>query len=707
MSELVSCEIRDGVAVITINNPPVNTLSCGVLEGLGEGVRNASDDDSVRAIVLIGGGRTFIAGADLKELEKLVADRRENTVGLHRPLNAMEGVAKPIVCAIHGTALGGGFEIAMACHYRVAVPSAQVGQPEVKLGLIPGAAGTQRLPRLIGIAAAAEICATGRRIKAGEALELGMIDELIEGDLLEGALVFANARAASGEPPRKTSELSERLRISDADRRAIDGLKAAVAKKSRGLAAPLKAIEAVESAAALSFDEGCKKEGEIFFECLRSDASKGLIHIFFSERAIGKIPGITRETPINEIKQAAVIGAGTMGGGIAMNYANAGIPVVLKEADQQRLDKGVAIIRRNYEATAKKGRMTEEQVEQRMALINPTLNYGDIAEADIVVEAVFENLELKKKVFTEIDAVAKEGAILASNTSTIDIDRIASATKRPEQVIGHHFFSPANVMKLLEIVRGKASSDTTIATSLALAKKLRKVGVVVGNCFGFVGNRMFFPYTRESQFLVEEGASVEEVDQVLWDFGMAMGPLAVFDLAGNDIGWRIKQEIKDQVPEGMRQELMTDMLYETGRHGQKTGKGWYRYEPGNRKPFPDPEFEKLVEQAAEKAGIERREIDADEIIERTVYALINEGARILGENIALRSGDIDIVYVYGYGFPPHRGGPMFYAGTVGLKRVYDRVCQLEAEQGFWWKPAPLLKELAESGKTFGDWDSTR
>ena len=707
MSDLVGYEIRGGVAVVTINNPPVNALSPGVPEGIGEAIRNACEDDAVKAIVLIGSGRTFIAGADLQEFGKLAAGGREKTVGLHPLLNAMEDAAKPIVCAIHGTALGGGFEIAMACHHRIAVPSAQVGQPEVKLGIIPGAAGTQRLPRLIGIAAAAEICATGRSVNAGEALKLGMIDQLIEGDLLAGAIAFAKASAASGEPPRKTRELSARLQIGEADRLALDGLKAAVAKQARGLGAPLKAIEAVEAAATLPFDEGCKKEEQLFFECLRSDASIGLIHVFFSERAISKIPGITRETPIKEIKQAAVIGAGTMGGGIAMNYANAGIPVTLKEADQERLDKGVAIIRGNYEATAKKGRLTEAQVEQRMALIKPTLLYDDIAEADIVVEAVFENLELKKKIFAEIDAVAKEGAILASNTSTLDIDQIASVTKRPEQVIGHHFFSPANVMKLLEIVRGKCSSDEVIATSLALAKKLRKVGVLVGNCFGFVGNRMFFQYAREAQFLVEEGSPVAAVDRALYDFGMAMGPLAVFDLAGNDIFWRIKQEIKDRTPAGMRQELMTDMLYETGRHGQKTGKGWYRYEPGNRKPLPDPEFERQVKEAAEKAGIQRREINADEIIERTIYALINEGARILGENIALRSSDIDIVFIHGYGFPAHRGGPMFYADTVGVKRVYERVCQLESSQGFWWKPAPLLKALAESGKTFGEWDRER
>ncbi len=707
MIELVKYEIRNGVAVITIDNPPVNALSPGVPEGISEKVDKACEDDSVKAIVLIGSGRTFIAGADIKEFGKLAAGKQANTDGLHSLMNAMEDAVKPIVCAIHGMALGGGFEVAMACHYRIAVPTAQTGQPEVKLGIIPGAGGTQRLPRLVGLAAAAEICATGRMIKAGEALKLGMIDELMDGDLLESAIAFANARAESGQALRKTRELTEKLKITDDDRMAIDRLKVAVGKKARGIAAPLKAIEAVEFAADHSFDEGCKKEKEIFFECLCSDASKGLIHVFFSERAVGKVPGITKKTPIKEIKQAAVIGAGTMGGGIVMNYANAGIAVTLKEADQERLDKGMAIIRKNYEATAKKGRLTTEQVEARMALITPTLNYEDIADADIVVEAVFENLELKKKVFTEIDAVAKAGALLASNTSTLDIDQIASATKRPEQVIGHHFFSPANVMKLLEIVRGKATSDETIATSLALAKKLRKVGVVVGNCFGFVGNRMFGPFNHEAQFLVEEGAKVEQVDSVLYEFGMAMGIFAVLDLAGNDVGWRIHQEIKDTLPEGIRQPLMTEPLYEKGRYGQKTGKGWYRYEPGNRTPLPDVELEELVSGAVAKTGIEQHEISSQEIIERCLYALVNEGARILGDNIALRSSDIDIIYIYGYGFPAQRGGPMFYADSIGLKKVYEKVCQFESDQGERWKPAPLLKDLAEAGKTFGEWDRER
>jgi 3-hydroxyacyl-CoA dehydrogenase len=710
MSERVDYQVQAGIAVITINNPPVNALSPGVPEGIAEGVERACEDDDVEGVVLIGGGRTFIAGADIKEFGKLGAGKvnaDQFSESFHSLLNGIEDSPIPVVCAIHGTALGGGFEVAMACHYRVALASAQVGQPEVKLGIIPGAGGTQRLPRLTGIAAAAEICATGRMVKAVEALELGMIDLIVDSDLLEAAITFAKSKAAPGEPPRKTRDLTARLKIMEADRQAIEQLKAVVAKKARGVVAPLVAIEAVENAAHLPFHEGCRKEAELFFKCLRSDASKGLIHVFFAERAVSKVPGIAKDAAVGEIKQAAVIGGGTMGGGIAMAYANAGIPVNLKEVNEERLDKAMEIIRKSYESSAKKGRLTEEQAGQRIALIRPTLNYDDISDADIVVEAVFENLDLKKTVFAEIDSVAKAEAILASNTSTLNIDEIASATVRPQQVIGHHFFSPAHIMKLLEIVRGSATSDEVIATSLALGKRLRKVGVLVGNCFGFVGNRMFFPYTRESNFLVEEGASIEEVDRVLHEFGMAMGPLAVFDLAGNDVGWRVKEERKEQIQEGMRQELMTDILYEAGRYGQKTGKGWYRYESGNRNPLPDPEVETMVRAAVEKAGIERREIEPAEIIERTVYALINEGARILEEGIAMRPGDIDIIYVYGYGFAAHRGGPMFYADTVGLQNIYERVCQLEQEHGFWWKPAPLLEKLARAGKTFAEWERER
>ncbi len=484
----------------------------------------------------------------------------------------------------------------------------------------------------------------------------------------------------------------------------IAELKKQVAKTWRGMQSPYRAIEAVEAAGKLPFAEGVKKEAELFQECLYSSESKSLIHVFFGERTVAKIPDLPNDIKPIEVKSAAVIGAGTMGGGITMTYVNAGIPVTLKEVDQPALDRGLETIKRNYGVSVQRGKMTQAQVDQKLAMIKPTLNYADIGEADIVVEAVFENMELKKKVFGEIDKVAKPGAVLASNTSTLDVDAIAASTKRPQMVVGNHFFSPANVMKLLEIVRGNQSSKEVLATSMALAKKLGKVGVLVGNCWGFVGNRMFGPYMREAAFLVEEGAKVQDVDAALYEFGMAMGPLAVGDLAGLDVGYKVRKEAAHKIPAGLRPHLADNRLVEAGRHGQKTGGGWYKYEKGNRTPMPDPEAEKIIAAAVKEANIPQRKIGKEEIIERTIYGLINEGAFILDEGHALRSVDIDIVYIYGYGFPAFRGGPMFYADTIGLKKVYDRVCQFEKEQGFWWKPSPLLKRLAEAGQTFADFD---
>ena len=706
MSELVSLAKDGDVAVITVNNPPVNALSPGVPEGIAAHLAAARADGAVKAIVLIGGGRTFIAGADINEFEKLTSGQKKREIGLHPILNAIEDCPKPVVCAIHGTALGGGLEVAQACHYRVAVPAAQVGQPEVKLGIIPGAAGTQRLPRLIGIPKAAELCASGEMVDAKTALQLGVLDKIVDGELLTGAVTFAREQAASGKPPRKTRDMTDRLGDAAQNKLALDAIRKAVAKRARGQMAPLKAIDAVEAAQTLPFDEGCKREAEIFMECLFSDQSKSLIHIFFGERVVAKIPFLPKDVQQLDIKSAAVIGAGTMGGGIAMSYINAGIPVVLKEVGQAELDKGLARIKKNYDISVERGKMTAADVGRLMNLIKPALDYGDIQHADIVVEAVFENMELKKKVFAEIDKVAKPTAVLATNTSTLDVDEIASATKRPQMVIGHHFFSPANVMRLLEIVRGKQTTPEVMATSMNLSRRLKKVGVLVGNCWGFVGNRMFGPYMREAQYLVEEGAKVEEVDKAMVDFGMAMGPLAVGDLAGLDVGYKVRQEMKDMMPDGMRPQTTADRLVEMGRCGQKSGAGWYRYEDG-RTPIPDPEVEKLIEQAAREEGIERRQIGPQEIVERTVYGLINEGARILEEGIALRPVDIDIVYVYGYGFPAYRGGPMWYADTVGLKKVYDRVAEFHHQHGFWWEPAPLLKQLAEKGSTFAEWDRAR
>ncbi|MBT5709056.1 3-hydroxyacyl-CoA dehydrogenase NAD-binding domain-containing protein [bacterium] len=704
MSDLVTYSVQDGVAVISINNPPVNALGPGVPEGILEGIEKAKSEESVSAIVLIGSGKTFIAGADIKQLAMMSSGAIERGAGLSPLLMAIEDTEKPVVCAIHGTALGGGLEIAMACHYRIAVARSRVGQPEVKIGIIPGAEGTQRLPRLIGIVAAAELCASGRMVSAQEGEKLGVIDAIVGDDLLSEAIQFALTKVKENAPPRKTRDLHDMLQLNETAKLALEQLKQAVAKKARGMQAPLKAIEAVEITADSTFRDGCLKEADIFDTCLRSDEAQGLMHVFFSERAVSKIPDIPIDTKPMKIERAAVIGAGTMGGGITMSYVNAGIPVVLKEVEQAALDRGLEIIRRNYAASVKRGKLSKEEAEKRIALISPTLNYQDIKDADIVVEAAFENLELKKKIFAEIDSAAKEGAILASNTSTLDIDQIAGATKRPASVIGNHFFSPANIMKLLEIVRGKETSPQVIATCMALAKKLRKVGVLVGNCFGFVGNRMFNPYTNEAQFLIEEGASVSQVDQALYDFGWAMGPLAVLDLAGNDVGWRIHQEVKDSIPADKRRPLMTDILFQEKRWGQKTGQGWYRYEKGNRQGIEDETFETQIRAEANKANISQRSVTSEEIIERTIYALINEGARIIEEGFAIRSSDIDIIYIYGYGFPAFRGGPMHYADKVGLKKVYDRICQFEVEQGYWWKPAPLLKKLAESNQTFAAHD---
>jgi 3-hydroxyacyl-CoA dehydrogenase len=707
MNELVTLSKDGDIAVITINNPPVNALSPGVPEGIMASVQAAEKDASVKGIVLIGGGRTFIAGADIKEFGKITSGQKDRGVGLHPVLQVLEDCPKPIVCAIHGTAFGGGLETAMACHYRVAVAAAQVGQPECKLGIIPGAAGTQRLPRLAGVAVAAEMCAFGDPVSAPKALQAGIIDKIIDGDLLAGAVAYAREMAATGKSPRKARDLTAKISDPKANETALAAARDAVKKRSRGLLAPRKAIDAIEAATKLPFDQGIAKEAELFKECLYSDQSKALIHVFFGERAVAKIPGISKDLPLIPIKRAAVIGGGTMGGGITMNYANAGIPVLFKEISQEALDKGLAIIKKNYAATVSKGRLTQKQMDERMALIEPVLTYERFKEADIVVEAVFEEMALKKKVFAELEKAARPDAILASNTSTLNIDEIASATSRPAQVIGHHFFSPANVMRVIEIVRGKQSSPPVIATSMALAKKLNKVGILVGNCRGFLGNRMFHHYQREAQFLLEEGATVDQVDAVLYDYGMAMGPLAVGDLAGLDVSWRIRKEFKHLDPPGIRVPLVSDQLCELGRYGQKTGAGWYRYEAGNRTPLPDPQVQKIIEETAAKAFIKRRPISSEEILERTLYALVNEGANILSEGIALRAVDIDMLYILGYGFPAFRGGPMWYADTVGLKKVYAKICDFEKAHGSLWAPARLLKDLAENGKTFADFDKSK
>ena len=704
MADLVLASKEGEIGVLTVNNPPVNALSPGVPEGIAAGIEQFEKEDAVKAIVLIGGGRTFIAGADIREFGKMTAggDRKRGP-GFNSILNRVENCSKPVIAAIHGTALGGGLETAMACHYRVAVPSAQVGQPEVKLGIIPGAGGTQRLPRLAGVAKAVEMCAGGEPIRAADAHQAGIVDQIIEGDLLQGALAFARTKV--GGRPRRTRDLASKLGNEQTNAPALAAAREAARKKQRNLVAPLAAIDAVEAATRLPFDDGIRREAELFQQCLFSDQSKALIHVFFGEREVAKIPGISKDIAQIPVDKVGVVGAGTMGGGIAMVFANAGFPVLLKETDQAALDRGLATIRKNYANSVKKGRFTQEQMDQRLARIHPTLSYDGFGEVDMVVEAVFEGMALKKQVFGELDKIVKPGAIISSNTSTLNIDEIASATSRPQWVIGTHFFSPANVMRLLEIVRGKATSKEVIATCMAISKKLGKVGVLVGNCRGFVGNRMFHPYRREAQFLVEEGATVEAVDQALYNFGMAMGPLATGDLAGLDVGWRIRKEFGDIRDTSVRQPLLEDRLCELGMYGQKTGAGWYKYD-AERRPMHNPEVDKLIEQARKDAGIAPRAVSEEEIVERIIYSLVNEGARILEEGYALRAVDIDIIYLNGYGFPAYRGGPMWHADTAGLKKVYSRIQEFEKQHGKPWEPAPLLKQLAEQGRTFADFDKS-
>jgi 3-hydroxyacyl-CoA dehydrogenase len=696
VGELVKLTHWGDIAVVTIDNPPVNALSPGVPEGILDSIEAAAHDPAVKAMVVIGAGSTFIAGADIREFQKMTAGERPRLT-LNPMLFAIEDSPKPVIMAIHGQALGGGLEVAMAGHYRVIVPSAQVGQPEVKLGIIPGAGGTQRLPRLAGLAKAVEMCAFGEPIQAREALALGIVDRVIEGDLLTGAVAFA--REVADRPAPKTRERDEKL--ASVDPAVFSAARETARTTRRGQPAPLAAIDAVEASSRLPFEEGLKLEAKLFNECLYSIQSKALIYAFFGERTVNKIPDIPKETPVYQIRRSAVIGAGTMGGGIAMNYANAGIPVILKETAQERLDQGIATIRKNYANSVQKGRFSQAVMDERMALITPQLSYDGFDEADIIVEAVFEGMALKKQVFAEIDRIAKPACILASNTSSLDIDEIASATKRPQMVIGHHFFSPANVMRLLEVVRGKATSKEVIATSMALCKRLKKVAVLAGNCRGFIGNRMLGPYFREAQFLIEEGASVESVNQTLYDFGWAMGPLAVSDLAGLDVGWRIRKEFKHLEKPGVRIPRVADRLCELGHFGQKTGSGFSKYD-ADRRPAPNPETAALTEAVAREAGIQRRNIEREEIVDRCLFALINEGAKLLGEGIALRAVDIDIVYLNGYGFPAWRGGPMFYADTLGLDHVVARIQEFEAQHGSdLWSPAPLLTRLVKEGRSFG------
>jgi 3-hydroxyacyl-CoA dehydrogenase len=700
MNELVHYAVRDHVAVLTIDNPPVNALGSGVWEAIAAAVARASADLSADAVVLIGAGTTFVAGADINAF-KLLRTREDSlmrSAGNHTLLKALEDAPKPLVAAIHGNALGGGLELAMACHFRVAAADAKVGQPEVNLGIIPGAGGTQRLPRLAGAAVAIEMCTDGKPLSASSARTAGIVDLIAKGDLLTQAIAFALERAKAGERRRtRAIGFDEATRAAglEACARARAGLKP-------GPPAPRAAIDAIEAALTLDFEAGSVRERELFADCVVSTESKALRHLFFAEREAARVADVAKDTPALEVKRAAVIGAGTMGGGIAMSYATAGIPVLLKEADDAALQRGLGVIRKNYESAVAKGRLTPEQLERTMALFTPTTSYDGFDAVDVVVEAVFEDMDLKKKTFAELGRVTRPGCVLASNTSTLDIDEFAQVSGRPEQVIGHHFFSPANIMKLLEVVRGRATSPSVIATSVKLGKRLGKVPVVVGNCFGFVANRMLAYYMREAYLLLEEGASVGQIDRALTEFGLPVGPFGMQDIAGIDVGARIRQylaSVGKTRAEGP-QSVVPDRLYELGRYGQKTGAGWYRYEAGSRERIPDPLVEQIAAEAAAKRGIARRAIDDDEILARVTTALANEGARVLEDGFAQRASDIDVIYCYGFGFPRHRGGPMFYADTVGLKTVLSRVVEYRARFGDYWQPAPLLERMVAEGRGF-------
>ncbi|MEE8533874.1 MAG: 3-hydroxyacyl-CoA dehydrogenase NAD-binding domain-containing protein [Alphaproteobacteria bacterium] len=697
MNERVTYAKHGTVGVITVDNPPVNALSVGVPQGIIDALAKGEADPEIAAFVLLGAGRGFIAGADIREFGK---PRPAGAATIRDVIARLETSPKPVVAAIHGVAFGGGLEVAMGCHYRCAVAGARLGQPEVKLGILPGAGGTQRLPRLVGVGAALEMIVGGEPIVAGKALELGLVDELIEGDLAAGALAFAERLAAEGQPPRKARDDDSRL--DDGDDAPFDAMRERIARRARGQLAPFHCIEAVAGAVRLPFDDGIARERELFEECLASPQSKALMHVFFAERAAARVDGISKETPTLRVETAAVVGAGTMGGGIAMCFANAGIPVTLLDRSRGDLDKGMARVRANYEASVRRGRLDQGEMDARMARIAPRLDYGDLADADIVIEAVFEEMDLKREVFRALDGAVKPGAILATNTSYQDVNALARETRRPEKVLGTHFFSPANVMRLLEIVRGEATGDETLATTIKLGRALGKVGVVVGVCHGFVGNRMLSGYLREANFLIEEGALPRQVDGVIEEFGFPMGPFAVGDLAGLDIGWRVRKAEAATRRNDLRYSPIADRLCEQGRFGQKTGAGWYRYEAGSRAPIPDRQVEALIVATSAELGIARRDIDDDEILSRCLYPLINEGARILEDGIAARAGDIDIVWINGYAFPAYRGGPMHYADHVGLDNVCETIERHHDVHGEFWQPAPLLEKLARDGKGFAD-----
>ncbi len=698
MSDVVSYELVNNVAVISVNNPPVNALSQAVRQGILDAVTTAQEDAS-EAIVLHCEGRTFIAGADITEFGKPPQEP-----GLPSVLSAIENSSKPVIAAIHGTALGGGFEVALACHYRCAIASAKVGLPEVKLGLLPGAGGTQRVPRIAGVKAALDMIASGNPVAAPRAKDMGLVDEIISADDLKaGAVEYGKALVKSGAPLKRIRDIT--IDPANVEPGFFDAARERLARRARGQIAQDKIVSCIEAAVNLPMDEGLQRERELFRELVTSPESAAMRHIFFAERLAAKIKDLPRDTPLRAVNKVAIIGGGTMGGGIAMCFANVGIPVLMLEIDDEALQKGMGIIEKNYKITMLKGKMTEDQLGQRIGLITGTTDYADLGDVDMVIEAVFENLELKKEIFAKLDAVCKPGAILATNTSYQDVDAIAAATGRPQDVLGMHFFSPANVMKLLEVVRGEKTVDDVLATTMAIGKRINKVCTLSRVCYGFIGNRMLGGYGREAQMLLMDGCTPSQVDSALEKFGMAMGPLAMGDLAGLDVGYKARQGRTD-LPDDPKLYRMGTLLVEMGRYGQKTGSGFYKYDPETRARMADPEVEAMIKAEAAKIGIEQRDISDEEILQRCFYPLINEGARILEEGIAQRPSDIDVVYVFGYAFPVAKGGPMYYADQIGLKQVYDKICEFRDRDGEqYWQPAPLLKQLAEAGKTFAEWGS--
>jgi 3-hydroxyacyl-CoA dehydrogenase len=700
MSEIVAFEKRGRIGIISVDNPPVNALSRAVRRGLVDALSKGAADGEVDALVLTCRGRTFIAGADITEFN----DEGSKEPELGAVVAAYEASQKPVVAAIHGTALGGGLEIALGCHYRLAVGSAKLGLPEVKLGLLPGAGGSQRLPRLIGFEKAMAMISSGDPVPATEAKSMTLLDEVVEGDLTLAALRFAEG-VAEARPLPRARDLTHHLEAAEKDPQLFDRWKKQVTQRARGAGAPLRCLEAVRAALELPFEQGLARERQLFVEAVTSLESAALRHVFFAERTAAKIPDVPADTPAASIRSAVVIGAGTMGGGITMVLVNAGISVTLVDREQTFVDKGLEVIKKNYASTVKKGKLAQSEMDARLARITPTSKWDALPSADLVIEAVFEEMGLKKEVFGRLDAACRADAILATNTSSLDVDAIAATTSRPQQVVGLHFFSPANVMRLLEIVRGKRTSREVIATSMKLAKQIGKVGVLVGVCDGFVGNRMLHKYAHEAQHLLLEGALPQQVDRVITAFGFAMGPMATSDLAGIDVGWRIRQARPKPAPGDRYGWGVADRLAELGHFGQKTGTGFYKYQDGSRVPIPNPEVEKIIVEIAEAHGIERRSISDQEILERCLFAMINEGAKILEEKIALRASDIDTVWVNGYGFPAHRGGPMFYGDSVGLAKILATIKTFRENHGKSWEPAPLLARLASERKTFGSLDA--